>query len=158
MASREQPSSSIDVPFVAVPSKYMSRSYELKSLDSLCNAHMLYFSASSDFTLSTSKTWFLVFSLSGSSPGVFSGCVNPRIDLETSLAFFFKLVLFVWWRCSADAICFLGFVLGILTDLSLPMELSCVDLVATVGRSVSAIIASTGVVLICPVIALPAYL
>ena len=33
--------------------------------------------------------------------------------------------------------------------------LSCVALVATVGRSVSAKIASTGVVLICQVIALP---
>ena len=36
--------------------------------------------------------------------------------------------------------------------------LSCVALVATVGRLASAKIASTGVVLICPVIPLPAYL
>ena len=38
------------------------------------------------------------------------------------------------------------------------MVLSCVALVATVGRSASAKIALTGVVFICPVIALPAYL
>ena len=38
------------------------------------------------------------------------------------------------------------------------MVLSCVAQVATVGRSASATIALTGVVLICSVIALPAYL
>ena len=38
------------------------------------------------------------------------------------------------------------------------MVLSCVALVATVGRSASVNIASAGVVLICPLIALPAYL
>ena len=38
------------------------------------------------------------------------------------------------------------------------MVVSCVFMVATVGRSASAKIASTGVVLICPDIALPTYL
>ena len=56
------------------------------------------------------------------------------------------------------AICFLGFVSGIQRDFSMAMVLSCVALVATVGRSASARIVLTGVVLICPLIALPAYL
>ena len=56
------------------------------------------------------------------------------------------------------AICFLGLVSDIQRDFSMAMVLSCVALVATVGRSASAKIALTGVVLICPVIALPAYL
>ena len=38
------------------------------------------------------------------------------------------------------------------------MLLSCLDLVATAGRSASAKIASTGVVLICSVIALASYI
>ena len=56
------------------------------------------------------------------------------------------------------AICFLEFVSGIQRDFSLAMVLSYVSLVATVGRSASARIASTGVVLIYPVIAVPSYL
>ena len=89
------------------------------------------------------------------SPGVLSGYVDPKMDLQTSVAFFFKLVYFVRWRTSAVEICFLGFVSGIRRDFSMAMVLSCVALVAMVGRSFSAKIASTGVVLICPVIALP---
>ena len=38
------------------------------------------------------------------------------------------------------------------------MVLSCVTLVAMVGKSASGKMASTGVVLVCPVVALPAYL
>ena len=38
------------------------------------------------------------------------------------------------------------------------MVLNCVALVAAVGRSASGKIALTGVVLICPMIALPTYL
>ena len=56
------------------------------------------------------------------------------------------------------AICFLGFASGIQKDFSMATVLSCVALVATVGKSASAKIALTEVVLICPVNALPAYL
>ena len=56
------------------------------------------------------------------------------------------------------AIFLIGFVSGIQRNLSMAMVLSCVDLVATVGKSASANIVLTGVVLICLVIALPAYL
>ena len=52
----------------------------------------------------------------------------------------------------------LGYVSAVQKDFSMAMMLSCVALVATVGRSASAKLASTGVVLICPVITLPAYL
>ena len=43
-------------------------------------------------------------------------------------------------------------------NFPMAMVLSCVALVAMVGRSASAKINSAGVVLICPVIALPAFL
>ena len=56
------------------------------------------------------------------------------------------------------AICLHGFVSGIGRNFSMAMVLSCVALEATVGRLDSAKIALTGVVLICPVIALPANL
>ena len=56
------------------------------------------------------------------------------------------------------AVCFLGFVSGIQRDFSMAMMLNFVALVAMLGRSASAKIALTGVFLIYPVIALPAYL
>ena len=55
------------------------------------------------------------------------------------------------------AICFLGLESGIQKDFSMTVALSCLALIAMVGRA-SAKIALTGVVLICPLIALPAYL
>ena len=66
----------------------MARSYELQSLESLCNAHVLSFSVSPVFAPPTSKTWFPDCSQAGRSPGVISGCVDPKIDLQTSLALF----------------------------------------------------------------------
>ena len=136
----------------------MVGSYELQSLASLCNFHILSFSISRDFTPSTLKTWFAVCSQGGRRPGVLFGCVDLKIDIQNSLAFFLQLVFFVRWQTSAVAICLLGFVSGIRRDFSMAMVLNRVALVATVGRSVSAKIASTGVTLICPVIALPAFL
>ena len=148
----------IAVPFVAEPSMWMVRSYELQSLASLYNAHVLSFSVSPDFASSSSKTWFPVCSQGGRSTGVISGCVSPKIDLQTSLVVFLQLVFFVRWWTSTVAICLLGFVSAIQRDFSMAMVLSCVALVATVGRSTSAKIASAGVVLTYLVIALPAYL
>ena len=134
------------------------RSHELLSLARLCNAHILSFSTSPDITPSTSKTCFPVCSQGGRSLRVHSGCMDPKIDLQTSLAFFLQLVLFVRWQTFAMATCFLGFVSGIQRDFSMAMVLSCVTLIVTDGRPASAKIASTGVILICPVIAIPAYL
>ena len=136
----------------------MVRPYELQSLASHSNAHILSFPASSNFAPSNSKTWFPVCSHGSRRPGVLSGCVDPRIDLQTSLAFFPQLVFLVHWRTSAVAICLTGFVSGIERDFSIAMLLSCVALVAMVGRSASAKIASTGVVLIYQEIAHPVYL
>ena len=58
----------------------------------------------------------------------------------------------------AVAICLLGFVSGIQRDFFMAMVLSCLALVATIGWSGSAKIALTEFVLICPLIALPAYI
>ena len=78
--------------------------------------------------------------------------------VDSGSTYLLQLVFFVPFRASAVAICFLGFVSGIHTDFTMAVVLSCVTMVAAVERSVSKKIASTGVVLICPVIALPAYL
>ena len=56
------------------------------------------------------------------------------------------LVRFLSLTCLLRALtdfCFLGFISEIRRDLSMNMVLSCVALAATVGRSVSANIAST---------------
>ena len=136
----------------------MATSYVLKSLACLSNAHVLSFSASSYFAPSTLKAWLPVSSQGGRSPGVPSGCVDPGMDLQTSIAFILQLVFIVRGPTSAVAIYLRGVVSGIRRDISMATMLNCVALVAAVGRSASAMIASTGVVLICPVIALTAYL
>ena len=125
----KRPPPPIATPFIAEPSVLVVRSYELQCLASFCNT----FSTSPEFTSSTSKTWLPACSQGGRSPGVHSGCVDPKIDLQTSLDFFLKLVVFVRWRTSAVAICLLGFLSGIQRDFSLAMMLSCVALIATGG-------------------------
>ena len=84
--------------------------------------------------------------------------MDPKIDILTSLSAFLQFVFFVRWWTPDVAIFLLGFVSAIRLDFSMAMALSCVALVATVGRSASTKIALTGVVLICPVIALQPYL
>ena len=73
--------------------------------------------------------------------------MDPKIDQQTSVAFCLKLVFTVRWRTSSVAVLFLGFVSGIGGDFYMALVLSCVDLVATFGRSASDNIASIGVVL-----------
>ena len=136
----------------------MVRSHELQSLANLCNAKILSFSALPDLTPSTSITLFPFCSQGGRSPRVLTGSVDTRIELQTSLTFFLQLVFFVRWRTSAVAICFLGFAYSIKKEFPMAMVLSYVALVTTVESSASANVASTGVVLIFPVIAHPVYL
>ena len=84
--------------------------------------------------------------------------MDPKIDLQTLLAIFHQLVFVVRWRTVVVTIYILELVSGILKDFSMSMVLSCVDLVATVGRLVSDKIILEGVVLTCPVIALTEHL
>ena len=81
----KMPPPPISVQFFAVPS--VVRSYELQSLASLSNVHILSFYVSPDFTPSTSKTWFPVCSHGNRSLGVISGCVDLKIDLQTIASF-----------------------------------------------------------------------
>ena len=97
-----------------------------------------------DFVPSTSKMLFPVCRQGGRNPGVLSVCVDPKLDLQTLLAFFIQLLFFVHWRTSAEAICLLGFVSGIQRDFSITVVLSCVILVAAIGGSTFAEIALTG--------------
>ena len=72
------------------------------------------------------------------------------------MAFSVQLVFIVRWRNFVVANRLLWFVSDIRINVSMAMVLSCVALVATIERSASTKIASEGVVLTLPVIALPA--
>ena len=126
----KMPPSPIAVLFIAEPSVSMVRSYEPQSLGILFNAHILSFSASPVFTPSTSKAWFPDCSQVGRSHRVIYGCVDSKIDLRTSLAFFLQLVFFVRWRTSAVAICLHGLLSGIQIDFGLtaPFSTTCSNL------------------------------
>ena len=114
-SSDQDASSACCLLFVAEPSMSMVGWCGLQSLASLCNALILSFSTSPFFAPTTSpfstpttpETCFPVCGHGGRCHRVLSVCVDPKVDLQTSLAFFLYLVFFVHWRTSAVDMCFL---------------------------------------------------
>ena len=97
--------------------------------------HAVLITASPDLALSSLKTWCPVCCQGGRSPGVLSGCLEPRVYNQTSLAVFNQFIFFMRWQTFVVGVRLLGFVFGICRDFSMAMVLTCVVLMAMVGRS-----------------------
>ena len=136
----------IYVPSFTKQSVQKVRMHELQSLVSSCSAHTLTFFALPDYAPSTLKMWFPVCSQGGRRGDVLPAYMDPKIDLQASLAVFLQHVFFMK-NVLSDFCCHhlpsrvcISFVSK--GHHSMAMALSCVVMVAKLGFSASVKIAS----------------